>query len=158
MSFVPMFIMQMTSKKRQLKLLKTFSLLSFSSGYTQSSSCCSQEVHFILLAFNTCSIICIVFPGNIKDWVCHLNITQKFPLASMGVLAPGSAHARPSARPPIDTRKKFRHTCLHSHLQTSPPTPQKSYQKFRNPRTTFENTPLCPPNYSIVRGVGGVPQ
>ena len=33
----------------------------------------------------------------------------KFPLAPMGVLAPGSAHARPSA--------------------------QKSYLKFRNPRT-----------------------
>ena len=27
----------------------------------------------------------------------------KIPLASMGVLAPRSAHARPSARPPIDT-------------------------------------------------------
>ena len=36
----------------------------------------------------------------------------------------------------------FRHTCLQSHLQTSPPTPQKSYPKFRNPRTTFENTPV----------------
>ena len=32
----------------------------------------------------------------------------------------------------------FRHTCLQSHLQTSPPTPQKSYPKFRDPRTTFE--------------------
>ena len=30
---------------------------------------------------------------------------MKIPLAPMGVLAPGSAHARPSARPPIDTRK-----------------------------------------------------
>ena len=28
---------------------------------------------------------------------------DKFPLAPMGVLAPGSAHARPSAQPPIDT-------------------------------------------------------
>ena len=27
----------------------------------------------------------------------------KFPVAPMGVLAPGSAHARPSARPPITT-------------------------------------------------------
>ena len=31
----------------------------------------------------------------------------KFPLAPMGVLAPGSAHARPSARPPIDTNGNF---------------------------------------------------
>ena len=35
----------------------------------------------------------------------------------------GSAHARPSARP-------LQRTCLQSHLQTSPPTPQKSYSKF----------------------------
>jgi hypothetical protein len=27
---------------------------------------------------------------------------QKFPLTPMGVLAPGSAHTRPSAQPPID--------------------------------------------------------
>jgi hypothetical protein len=39
----------------------------------------------------------------------------------MGVLAPRSAHARPSARPPIDTSGNFWHTCLQSHLQTSPP-------------------------------------
>ena len=34
-------------------------------------------------------------------------ITKKNPLAPMGVLAPGSAHARPSARPPIDTSGNF---------------------------------------------------
>ena len=32
---------------------------------------------------------------------------RQFPLAPMGVLAPGSAHARPSARPPIDTTGNF---------------------------------------------------
>jgi hypothetical protein len=31
----------------------------------------------------------------------------KIPLAPMGVLAPRSAHARPSARPPIDTSGNF---------------------------------------------------
>ena len=31
----------------------------------------------------------------------------KFPLAPMGVLAPGSAHARPSAQPPIDNSGNF---------------------------------------------------
>ena len=31
----------------------------------------------------------------------------KFPLAPMGVLAPGSAHARPSAQPPIDVSGNF---------------------------------------------------
>jgi hypothetical protein len=47
-----------------------------------------------------------------------------------------------------------RHTCLQSHLQTSPRTSQNSYPKFRN----YENTPLCPPNYSIVRGGRRGPQ
>ena len=47
----------------------------------------------------------------------------------MGVLAPESADARPSTRAP--------------HI--------------RNPRTTFENTPLFPPKCSIVHGGGGVP-
>ena len=31
----------------------------------------------------------------------------KFPLAPMGVLTPGSAHARPSAQPPIDMSGNF---------------------------------------------------
>ena len=38
--------------------------------------------------------------------------------------------------------ESFQSTCLQSHLQTSLPTPQKSYSKFRNPRTTFQNTPF----------------
>ena len=41
----------------------------------------------------------------------------KFPLVPMGVLAPGSAHARPSAQPPIDTSRNFWRTCLQSNLQ-----------------------------------------
>ena len=32
---------------------------------------------------------------------------NKIPLAPMGVLAPGSAHARPSARPPLNTSGIF---------------------------------------------------
>ena len=64
---------------------------------------------------------------------------KEFPLAPMGVLAPGSAHGRPypTLGPPSTLAKILWHTCLQSHLQTSPPTPQKSYPKFRNPRTTF---------------------
>ena len=34
-------------------------------------------------------------------------IAIKFPLEPMGVLAHGSAHVRPSARPPIDTSGNF---------------------------------------------------
>ena len=63
------------------------------------------------------------------------NTIYKFPITSMGVLAPGSAHARPSARPPMDISRNKRRMFLQNHLQTSPPTPQKSYLKFRNPRT-----------------------
>ena len=39
----------------------------------------------------------------------------------MGVLAPGSAHARPSARPPIDTSGNFSaHVSAESHSNISP--------------------------------------
>ena len=48
----------------------------------------------------------------------------------------------------------FPHTCLQSHLQTSPPNPQKSYPKFQNPWTTFEEKKPCPPKSVIVRGRG----
>ena len=34
-------------------------------------------------------------------------LLNKFPLAPMGALAPGSVHARPSAQPPIDTSGNF---------------------------------------------------
>ena len=44
---------------------------------------------------------------------------KKIPLTPMGVLAPGSAHARPSAQPPIDVSGNFRHLCLQTHLQRS---------------------------------------
>jgi hypothetical protein len=69
---------------------------------------------------------------------------KKLPLAPMGVLAPGSAHARPSAQPPFDTGGNFPpHVSVGSadtspsNLQTSPPTLQTSYPKFRNPRTNI---------------------
>ena len=56
----------------------------------------------------------------------------------MGVLAPGSAHARPSAHPPIDSSGNFpAHVSAESSSNISP-TPQKSYPKSRNPMTTFE--------------------
>ena len=42
--------------------------------------------------------------------------------------------------------------CQQTHLQTSPPTSQK----FRKPKTTFENTPLYAPKYSIMQREGSV--
>ena len=38
-----------------------------------------------------------------------------------------------------------RRTCQQIHLQTSLPTPQKSYPKLQNPWKTIEITPICPP-------------
>jgi hypothetical protein len=47
--------------------------------------------------------------------------TDKFPLAPMGVPTPGSAHARPSARPPIDTSGNFPpHVSAESPSNISP--------------------------------------
>ena len=44
-----------------------------------------------------------------------------FPLAQMGVLAPGSVQARPSARPPIDTSVNFpAHMSAESPSNISP--------------------------------------
>ena len=59
------------------------------------------------------------------------------PLTLMGVLAPGSAHAGPSAHPPIDVSGNFPRTCLQNHLQTSSPTLQKSYLKVHNSTTSL---------------------
>ena len=51
-----------------------------------------------------------------QEWVMKMDnslsavpniIYIKFPLVPIGVLAPGSAHARPYARPPIDTSGNF---------------------------------------------------
>ena len=54
----------------------------------------------------------------------------KYPTMLMGVVAPGSAYARPSARPTHQHEQKIcQRPCLQSHLQTSSPTPQKSDSK-----------------------------
>ena len=68
----------------------------------------------------------------------------------MGVLAHRLRTLDRSLVPPSTRAEIFRHMCLQSHLQTSPPTPHKSYPKFQNPITTFETTPLWPSKYSIV--------
>ena len=43
------------------------------------------------------------------------------PLTPMGVLVPGSVHARPGV-------EIFRCTCLQNHIRTYPQTPKNSYQ------------------------------
>ena len=71
----------------------------------------------------------------------------------MGVLAPGSAHARPSARPPIDMSGNF-----PQHMSTEAPSYiPPNLSEVSEPRRAFENTPFCTPKYSIVHGVEGFP-
>ena len=57
-------------------------------------------------------------------------LTVKFPLTPMGVLAPVSAQRDTPLSPPSTSAEIFRRTCLHSNLQTSPPTPKNAYAKF----------------------------
>ena len=73
---------------------------------------------------------------------------QQFLLTPMGVLAPGSAHARPSARPPNNMSGNYPAHMSEESPSNIFPIPQKH-------STALENTPLCPPKYSIVQGVGG---
>ena len=51
----------------------------------------------------------------------------------MGILAPGSAHARPLARPPIDTSANFQaHTSAESPSNISP-NPSKEISEVSEP-------------------------
>ena len=70
--------------------------------------------------------------------------------AHADALVPGSVHTRPPAHPPIDMSGNFP-AHMSAESPSSPPFPQKSYPQFRNHRTTCGNTPLCLPNYTIVR-------
>ena len=71
-----------------------------------------------------------------------------------GSSLPGLRTLDPPRSPPSTPAEIVRCTCLQSHLQTSPPTPQKSYLKFRNPRTTFENAPLSAQKCHSAEGRG----
>ena len=51
---------------------------------------------------------------------------------------PGLRMLDPLLSPPSTPAEIVRRMCLQSHFQTSPPTPQKSYPKFWNPRIIFE--------------------
>ncbi len=77
--------------------------------------------------------------GSLRGWGgANFQCFQlQIPLAPRGVLAPVSVHAGPSAQPPSALAEFFRHTCLQSCLQTSPPTPQKSYPKIKTSTTSL---------------------
>ena len=76
-----------------------------------------------------------ITPSGRKVTTSERDKRRKFPLTMMGVLAHRLRTLDRSLVPPSAWAEIFRRTCLQSHLQTSPPTPQKSYLKFRNPRT-----------------------
>ena len=73
----------------------------------------------------------------IKSMSYVVKIILKFPLAPMGVLAPGSAHARPSARPPIDVSGNFpAHVSAESPSNISP-NPSEVISKVSEPQDNF---------------------
>ena len=95
--------------------------------------------------------------------------TEKFLLMSMGGRADGLACFDPGVRTLIGLSGIFlllsflfspavtkipEGVCprVLNHLQKSSPTPQKSYPKFRNPRTTCENTHPVGPKMSCAGG------
>ena len=63
--------------------------------------------------FLVCARLTLRSVPHRQQWkyLAHVSVAERkwreFPLAPMGVLAPGSAHAWPSARPPIDTSGNF---------------------------------------------------
>ena len=69
----------------------------------------------------------------------------------MGVLAPRLCRLDVSLSPQWHERKFVGATVCKVTFKHLPPTPKNLYPKFRNPRTTFENPPLCA-KYNIVKG------
>jgi hypothetical protein len=85
---------------------------------------------------------------NIKPIISMYICIRIFPLAPMGVLALGSAHARPSARPPINTSGNFP-ACVSAESPSNiSPNPSEVISEVIPPLT---------PKYMIVQGVGGSP-
>ena len=74
-----------------------------------------------------------------------------------------SADGRPRSRvrargtlcsaPPLALAEFFRQTCLQSRLQTSPPTPQKSYPKIQNSTTSLSRKNLKLANFPVKIGL-----
>ena len=80
----------------------------------------------------------------------------------MWVLASGSAHARPSARPPIDTGENFpAHVSAEStsrfHYKVVEASLSGEKKTINLKKGGGAQIIFCLPKYVIVRGVGGVP-
>ena len=77
------------------------------------------------------------------------------PLAPMGVLAPRSVHARPSARPPIDTIGNFPAHVSAVTFTNFPHPLRSNIRSFRTLGKVLKIFPLTPPIYDIAGGRGG---
>ena len=66
---------------------------------------------------------------------------NRFPLAPMGILAPRSAHARPSDRPPIDTSVKFSGTrvCRVAFKHLPQPSSRRGRQQAGTAHTSLSS-------------------
>ena len=98
-----------------------------------------------------------------EQWYQEINNNnkkRKFPLAPMGVLAPGSAQARPSAWPPIDTSGNFpAHVSAESPSNISP-NPSEVISEVSEPYDNFWNfqkETLKKPKNAPPGGQGGSP-
>ena len=79
-------------------------------------------------------------------------------LTPMGVLAPGSAHARPSAQPPIDIRGNFPAPMFAEWPSNISPTPLKvESEVLVSHFGIYLKLAHFPVKIGLIEGVGGVP-
>ena len=83
-----------------------------------------------------------MYDGRLEIYINLNNSNSNFRLRRWRSLLTGCTCLTGPLIPSSTGTEMFWLTCLQSHLQTSPPTPQNSYP---NPRTTFENTPIVNP-------------
>ena len=108
----------------QYKIVGTLNYDKFSYSYPSNSQGQTSVLKIFFSPEN--KITCFTLP---LLSCTAFNQTKLYETVKSGLqyIPPGFAHARPSAQPPIDVSKTILEpTCLQSHLQTSPPTPQKS--------------------------------
>ena len=90
----------------------------------QTKNDCSMFIFHQFIEFKpTEGVTCNKPPSGIQQYLLITldKLVLRFPLAPMGVLATWSAHARPSARPPIDTSGNFTaHVSAESSSNISP--------------------------------------
>ena len=115
------------------------------------------EISFLLELFYFCELgahakfrnLRATYSGILVS-VARLDNFQKIPLTPMGSLLHGLHMLDRLLRPLSTTAEIFRNTRPRSYLQTSLPTPQKLYLKFRNTRTTCKIPPMCSQKYHNV--------